>query len=826
MMQFLWLLIVVCLLTNAFAQTDTPSKPQPLPPISEKTKSLQKHPGYFPFYWDEKTGSIFLEIDKWDTEFLYLVSLPAGIGSNDIGLDRGQLGSRRVVKFQRIGPKVLLIQPNYSYRAITPNAAEERAVEEAFAQSVLWGFEVAAEDSDKVLVDASSFFLRDAHNVIGRLKNTEQGNYRLDASRSAFYLPNTENFPLNTEVEVLLTFTGEDAGNYVRQVVPTPQAITVRQHHSFIQLPDENYHPRKFDPRAGFFGISYYDYAAHIHEPLEKQFIARHRLEKKDPAAPLSEAVKPIVYYLDRGAPEPIRSALLEGAQWWNQAFEAAGYKDAFRVELLPEGADPMDVRYNVIQWVHRSTRGWSYGDAVMDPRTGEIIKGHITLGSLRMRQDYLIAEGLLAPYEEGKPVSPEMQEMALARLRQLSAHEVGHTLGLSHNFAASVGNRASVMDYPHPLVKIGEDGTLDLSDAYATGIGEWDKVAIQYGYQDFPEAESEAKELNKILQESFSRGLIFISDQDARPPGGAHSLAHLWDNGTNAAEELLRVMQVRKIALNRFSENNIPMGTPMAALEEALVPIYFFHRYQLEAAVKLLGGMYYTYALRGDGQKVSELVSPEEQRRALNALLQTLQPEALALPEKLLKTIPPRAYGMERSRELVNIRTGVTFDPLATAEASANMTADLLLHPQRAARLIEYHARDSNYPGLGEVIDQLLNSTFKKEAIQGFDGEIQRSVNTVVLYHLMQLAAAENASSQAKAMAFFKLSGLEEWLVKKVKKAKEESWRAHYQFAIAQIEKFLKNPDQISIPRPPEPPAGAPIGITNDNRFECEYTY
>ncbi|MCK5210931.1 MAG: DUF5117 domain-containing protein, partial [Cyclobacteriaceae bacterium] len=376
------------------------------------------------------------------------------------------------------GPKVLLVQPNYSFRAITDNLDEKRAVEEAFAQSVLWGFEVIAEEASRVLVDASDFYLRDAHDVVGTLKRTEQGEYTLDPSRSAFYLPRTKNFTQNSEVEVILTFTGKSPGSFVWQVVPTPQAITVRQHHSFIQLPDNNYEPREFDPRAGLNGIRYMDFATPINEPILKRFIARHRLKKQDPNAEISEPVKPIIYYVDPGTPEPIRSALTEGAEWWNQAFESAGYKNAFQVKLLPEGADLMDIRYNVIQWVHRSTRGWSYGSTVMDPRTGEIIKGHISLGSLRVRQDFLIAEGLLAPYETGTEVSPEMQEMALARLRQLSAHEVGHTLGLAHNFAASVSNRASVMDYPHPFVKINEDGSFDLSGAYDNGIGEWDRVA------------------------------------------------------------------------------------------------------------------------------------------------------------------------------------------------------------------------------------------------------------------------------------------------------------------------------------------------------------
>ena len=790
------------------AQTSTQS---PNDPIIQKTSGMEKYPGFFDFYWDAAEGKIWLEIGNWE-EFLYLVSLPAGVGSNDIGLDRGQIGARRVVQFRRVGPKVLLVQPNYDYRADSPNLLERKAVEEAFAQSVLWGFEVAAEHGERVLVDASDFFLRDAHGVIARLKNTGQGDYRLDLSRSAFYLPRTKNFPKNSEVEVTLTFTGEAPGNYLRQVVPTPQAVTVRQHASFVQLPGPGYRPRQLDPRCGFFGIDYLDFAAHIHEPLRQQFIARHRLEKKDPAAQQSEAVEPIIYYLDSATPEPVRSALLEGASWWNQAFEAAGYKDAFQMKLLPEDADPMDVRYNVIQWVHRATRGWSYGDAVMDPRTGEIIKGHVTLGSLRVRQDYLIAEGLLAPYDSGEPAPPEMQEMALARLRQLSAHEVGHTLGLMHNFAASTVDRASVMDYPHPLVTISDDGRLDLSAAYAEGIGAWDKIAIAYGYQDFPEGKPEAGALEEILQSGIRQGLYFMSDNDARPPGGAHPEAHLWDNGRDAGGELLRVLKVREKALQQFGAKNIPPGKPMAALEEALVPVYFFHRYQLEAAVKLLGGLSYRYALRGDGQPVSEMVPPETQRRALRALLQTLQPEALKLPENLLAQIPPRAFGMSRGPEIIRTHTGLTFDPLAAAEAAANLTVTLLLHPERAARLVEYHARQSDYPGLEEVVDALLEATWFTPAEPGYSGEICRTVAYVVLYRLMQLARDERASAQTKALAEFKLSEMRSRLMKG-KRSKSAGRRAQVDYAIRQIGIFLENPADISLPAPQDPPAGSPIG-------------
>jgi hypothetical protein len=822
MKQTLLLVIGLFLCSPAFAQS-TQEKKAPTT-IAAKTAGMEKYAGYFTFYWEAKAGKIWLEIDKWDTEFLYVNSLPAGVGSNDIGLDRGQLGNERIVKFQRIGPKVLLIQPNYAYRAISDNPDERRAVQEAFAQSALWGFEVAAEENDRVLVDASDFYLRDAHDVIGTLKRTNQGAYKLDNSRSAFYLPRTKNFPQNTEVEVMLTFTGDSPGGFVRQVVPTPEAITVRQHHSFIQLPDDNYKPRAFDPRAGFFGISFMDYATPISEPIVKRFISRHRLQKKNPEAAMSEAVEPIVYYLDRGAPEPIRSALMEGAQWWNQAFEAAGYKDAFQVKLLPEDADPMDVRYNVIQWVHRSTRGWSYGSSVTDPRTGEIIKGHVSLGSLRVRQDFLIAEGLLAPYEDGKTVSPAMQEMALARLRQLSAHEVGHTLGLSHNYAASTKDRASVMDYPHPLVKLNGEGAPDLSEAYANGIGEWDKVAIAFGYQDFPASVDEKKSLNDVLQAAMSRGLIFVTDQDARPAGGAHPLAHLWDNGPNAVDELAHVMQVRARALARFGEKNIRGGAPMATLEEALVPMYMYHRYQTEAVAKLAGGLNYTYAARGDGQKATEMIPAPEQRRALEALLRTLQPEALALPERILQLIPPRAYGYERSRETFDTRTGLTFDPLAVAETAASMTIGLLLHPERAARLIEYHSRDNNFPGLGEVIDKLISATWKSSPGAGYHAEIERVVDNVVLYHLMSLSANDDAATQARAMAWLKLDELKNWLTGQAKKSKDESARAHYAFAAAEISQFQTNPQQMRLLRPVEPPAGPPIG---SDEFEfCEFDF
>src|SRR6266850_2322536 len=815
-MKRLGMLLSLSLLVtlDVCAQPRSGSDTQKTPTIAEKVTGMQMFPGYFPFYWDPKAGKIWLEIDKWSTEFLYVEPLPAGSGSNDIGLDRGQLGASSIVRFERSGPRILLIAPNYGFRASSNNPDERQAVRDAFAESTLWGFDVAAEEGGRILVDATNFFLRDVHQVIGTLQRGQQGTFRLDPTRCSFYLANTKNFPQNTEVETTLTFTGEEPGQYVRQVVPVPQAITVREHHSLVALPPAGFKPRALDPRASYFGINYMDFAVPIEEPITKRFIARHRLQKKEPRARVSEAVAPIVYYVDRGAPEPVRSALLEGAGWWKQAFEAIGYKDAFRVEVMPEGVDPMDVRYNVIQWVHRSTRGWSYGSSLVDPRTGEIIQGRVSLGSLRDRQDFLIAEGLMAPYEKGKPLSPKLMEMVLARLRQLAAHEVGHTLGLQHNYAASIVSRASVMDYPAPLVKLGVDGVPDLSDAYAKGIGEWDKVAIAYGYQDFPGGTDEVTALDKTLADAFSRGLLYLTDQDARPASSSSSVAHLWDNGNNVRDGLANLMQVRAAALKRFGENNIREGAPMATLEDVLVPIYLYHRYQVEAASKLIGGEDYTFSLRSKGDRNPQIVSAAEQRRALIAVLDTLKPDALALPESLLRLIPPRPSGFPRTREDFRIRTQPTFDALAPAEAVADHVSGFLLNQERAARLVEFHARDARYPSLVEVIDKILAATWKAPVAGGYPGEIQHTVDMVVLGDLMSLAAGERASNQVRAIAELKLEQLKAWLGTQRGLTADENQRAFLFYAAEQIKRFQEDPKKMNLTRPQDPPDGQPIGM------------
>ncbi|MFQ5571856.1 MAG: zinc-dependent metalloprotease [Rhodothermales bacterium] len=802
--------------TLLFVFLTVPVMAQDLPSIEDKTQSFTRKGGFFPVYWDEAGGKVWLEIPRMNEAFLYVSSLPAGLGSNDIGLDRGQLGSERVVHFERVGPKVLLVAPNLRYRAGSDNEAERRAVRDAFAEGILWGFTVAAETDGRVLVDATDFVVRDAHGIVRRLKGMNQGNYSLNKGRSA---PNPEvikAFPNNTEMEARLTFTGDNPGRYVRGVAADPFAVTLRVRHSFVKLPPPGYTPRVLHPASGFFSNTYRDYAVPIGEDITKRFIARHRLEKQDPNAAVSEAVQPIVYYLDPGTPEPVRSALLDGARWWAEAFEAAGFRNAFRVEILPEGADPMDVRYSTIQWVHRATRGWSYGSSVSDPRTGEIIKGHVSLGSLRIRQDYLIAEGLLAPYtpDVGDRTGDPMLEMALARIRQLSAHEVGHTLGLAHNFAASVNNRASVMDYPAPLATLaGEQVSLDA--AYDTGIGEWDKVAVRYGYSQFPEGTDEAAALNQILDEAHAAGLYFITDSDARPPGAAHPLANLWDNGDNMIEALDREMQVRREALARFGLTNIREGRPLATMEEALVPLYLRHRYQVDATVKLIGGVEYSYAMRGDARPLPQPVPAEVQRTALNALLETISPEVLRLPPNLRTQIPPRPPGYGQHRELFAGHTGLTFDPYAPAEVAAGLVLGLLIHPQRAARTAYQGDFDTTLPGFTEVLEHITREVWETRISEApYDAELQRLVQQVWVDELVALAANNNAAAAVRARATQHLGDLLAWLQENPGPRRDTETIAHRGLVRDQIDRYLfrfyrAGEGRTELTTPP----GSPIG-------------
>ena len=782
--------------------------------FNEKTgknleKGIAKYEGYVTFYYDDKTDKIFLQIDALDADFLYAHSLSEGIGSNDIGLDRGQLGDGVVAHFKKAGNKILLIQPNQNFRAITDNIEEIKSVKEAFAKSVLHGFIIKEEKNGMYLVDATDFLMRDAHGVALTLANNNQGNYSLDKSKSAFNIERTKAFPKNVEFDVMLTFSGSPKGYNIRSVTPDASLVTVHQHHSFVELPDDKYKPRKFDTRSGSYGMSYLDYATPVNEPITKRFIYRHRLEKMNPNEPISEAKEPIVYYLDRGTPEPIRSALLDGGRWWNQAFEAAGYKNAFQMKMLPEGADPLDVRYNMVQWVHRSTRGWSYGGSISDPRTGEIIKGHVSLGSLRIRQDFLIAQALQAPYKNNSADDDFALQMALARIRQLSAHEIGHTLGFAHNFAASTVNRSSVMDYPHPKFTL-KDDKINFSDAYDTKIGAWDKVIVAYSYQDFTDGENEAEQLNKILLDAFASGLKYLSDSDARSEGSASISAHLWDNGDTIYDELNNLLKIRKTAIDHFSVGNIKTNEPYSVLEDVFVPLYFLHRFQTDAAVKIIGGLDYNYAVKDGNQTVVKRVSGEIERKALQAVLKTITVDEIAIPREKLALFPPRALGYSRTRESFSSKLGVEFDAFSAVETATEMTLNLLLNPQRASRLIAHKSLDKNQLGLDELIDELTAKTIKKNHKDSYYQELQNVINNQVLEQLFNLAATENQYKQVNAIVFFKLDEIKLILQNK----KSEGIQKIYDAAmIKMIEDFEKNPTSFKKLAATQIPDGSPIG-------------
>ena len=732
--------------------------------IASFTKNMQKQAGFIPVYYSSEDDKVYLQIEALDEPLLFQSSLPHGVGSNDIGLDRGQLGATRLVQFERYGNKLLLKQLNTEYRASADNPAERASIDEAFADSVIAGFTIAASDDDSVLIDYTSQLLSDIHGVAERLKGRQQGSFKADPQRSGVYLPRTKAFPLNTELEALVTFGGKGTGAYLRQVTPDADSVSVHMHHSFIALPDDGYEPREFHPFSGYWKHSWQDYSAPITEPLEQAYIRRHRLAKKDPSAPVSEAVEPIVYYLDPGIPEPVMSALRDGASWWDQAFAAAGYKNAFQVKVLPEGADPMDVRYNVINWVHRATRGWSYGSSVVDPRTGEIIKGHVTLGSLRVRQDYLIALGLTSPFTGDSEATEEQKEMALARIRQLSAHEVGHTLGIAHNFAASENGRESVMDYPHPKIEI-KGSQLSLANAYDTGMGEWDNYVIAYGYQDFAETTDSAEALQAMVVEAREAGLKYKSDADARASRHGSSDGHMWDNGANPLAEYDHLLKVRDIALANMGLNTIASGNSLSSLENALVPVYLLHRYQLEAVAKQVGGVHYFYENKGDLDKPMgvKLVPSETQVEAMMRLIDASSAEVLKMPQRLLSLITPPIFAEAETREQFNGRLGRVFDPISAAESAAAFSLELLLHPERLNRLAYQHSRQTSIPGVDDLIRKIFSVHFYRQP-EPSDNLVAR-LQMVALQSVISSLQNDATSPEVKLAITAELMTLTEWL-------------------------------------------------------------
>ena len=765
--------------------------------------------GFMDFSYNDDSGKIILEIDNLDNEFLYINSLSRGVGNNDLGLDRGQLGNSRIVYFTKRGNKILLIQPNLRYVSNSSNELENKAVEEAFARSVLFGFEIVEKLTDSYKIDLTPFLLNDAHGVSQRLRYSNSGSYSLNKSMSAIDLDRTKAFPKNIEFDVLLTFTGNPSGNLVRSVTPTASNLTVNQHHSFVKLPDDNYNKRKFDPRSGSNPFIVFDYSTPIDEKLEQRFIVRHRLNKKNPNDEMSEPVEPIIYYIDNGTPEPVKTALIEGGNWWNQAFESAGYKNAFRIEVLPEDADPMDVRYNLIQWIHRSTRGWSYGASIVDPRTGEIIKGQVSLGSLRVRQDYMILSGLVDNPNDIQNKSL-IKKTSLDRIRQLSAHEIGHTLGFAHNYISSANNRSSVMDYPHPKIDL-VDGKISIADAYSENIGDWDKVSVEYAYRDFPNTKNENYELDKIINEAEKNGLYFLSDSDSRPVGSANPFSHLWDNGELPYKELNKLLKVRDLALKNIDLDNLVDGEPYDRIEDILVPIYMLHRYQIEASAKAIGGVDYLYFVKNKNNDKVKFVDSKLQRKSLESLLNVLKPKNLVLPNNLIDILSPRSFRNPRTRENFVSNTGVTFDYINTSSSLINHTLTFLLNAERINRINQQNIFGDDILTLEDYLAEISKSIFDNKKLSTYEESVNKNTTSLYIDHLFMAFNNSRTNDLSKSIILASIMDIMNNL-----STKSNNYNL---FLINKIDGFLINPDKYKPIEKTKIPDGSPIG-----NFSCDY--
>lgn len=795
-----------------------------LPAIAQKTSGMERQEGYFTLYYDTRTGKLYIEIERLNDEFLYLNSLVTGIGAHGMwGFDRGTIGREAVVRFERFGSNIMLIQDNTNFRALdTDSAYKLRSVKESFPTSVLGSFPVVAKSGDRLLVDGTDFFMKDMYNTKNRLQQAGHGNFQIDRDRSAIYYERTKAFPNNTEVQVMHTFATDNPSSLISRHTPDGRSLTLRQQHSFVKLPEPGYTPRKFDPRVGYFHVGFMDFNRPFPEDYEQRWIARWRLKKKDPGAGLSEPVEPITFYMDPAIPEPYYSAFKEGILWWNKPFEAAGFKNAVVVEELPDDVDPMDARYSVIQWVHRAGPGPSVGPSFVDPRTGEIIKTNVRMDSHRslvnysMYRSFVHAEesihhcGFMEPgieewilnFDEAGNISAE--EFAMARRRQHAAHEVGHTLGLAHNFIAASYGRASVMDYPAPLLHLRDDGTIDVSDAYRDSPGAYDTLAIRYGYTQFDSPEEEKRGLDEIVQWGIENGHLFITGGDASAAGSIPRAA-VWVNGEDMIDELERMMNIRQTLIQNFDKTVIDEGQPVWLLQERFTQVYLHHMFTLLAAIKTIGGMNWTYAVTGDGQTVTEIISPGEQRKALEIILGNLEPDALKIPDHIVKFMAPPPYGYSTTEGVFDSPAGPAFDHIAAARSLAQSVIDGILHRERAARLVAFHARNPQSPSINEVMTGLIDATWENERNDDpVDAVLLRVSQRAVLDGLLKLAADDNATVDVRASAELALGDLYELINNRTGRTADE--RAHYTMARGDIRRYLEREATPTDPSKPLP--------------------
>ncbi len=757
----LCLVALVAGLAAACAPAARPSQPAPSPDVTlAPTES-----GLLPVRYDAATGKVSLTVPRLGERLLYLNTLATGVGVTAAGLDRGQLGDNAVVRFERRGARVYLIRENSAVLARSDNEALRRSVEESFPNSVLASFAVQREGPGGAVVDATDFFLSDVYDVIGTLRSARLGSVRLDRERSFIDPLNTRSFPENSEIRSVLTYVTEDPNFAIRQVAPDARTIALEQHHSFLRLPEPPLPLRPFDPRSGLFTNDFFDFAQGFSGDYRQRAVVRWRLEPSDTAAYLRgekvEPVKPIVYYIDAGIPEPYRSAFIDGGRWWNEVLGAAGWRNAFRIETLPAGVSPLDARYPAIYWVHRMQRGPSVGPAMIDPRTGEIVKTVVRMDSYRSLVDHDIYMGLLPAAPPGG-LQLTAEQFAMARRRQHSAHEIGHTLGVAHNYIAATQGRASVMDYPYPLIAIDAQGRLDIRDAYRASGGAHDTLAIRYAYTWFRTPAEEAAGLSRIVREAEARGLRFVADEHAGAAGSIPS-ASQWVEGSDMLQALQRTMAVRRVLIDRFDERAAQPGEPLAVLNRRFAHVYLHHRYALVGAIKYVGGMEFGYALRGEQTEPTRILPAADQRTALRLVLSALQPRELRIPSRIAALIPPVPAGYDSDLTLIPTPAGTAFDPIAAAHSLAQEIVNGLLHPQRTARLVSFHARDGSNPSLDEVIGAVVEATWGGARVAGEEqgAELRRVAQRATVDVLLDLAGNSSATAGVRATVEHHLAAL-----------------------------------------------------------------
>jgi len=768
-----------------------------------------------PVETDTQAGKVFLLLpapgpDGVSGRYLFTQSMKTGLGSAGIRIDRGMQGDTRILAFRRIGGKVAAVFENPRYRA-TGDAEVRKGATASFPFSTVAMLEIVGDASTggALKVDLTPLLMSDAMNLAAALGTAAKG-YKLSDKLSAVDTASIKVFPRNIELETVQTFTADSAGKELDLIAPEGRAVSFTVHSSLVALPEPGFVPRRFDIRSGTHATQVYDFGTPLGTPMLVEYANHFRLEKTDPAAARSPVKKPIVFYIDSAAPEPIRTALADGVRWWADAFDAAGLVDAFKIEILPPGIDPQDVRYNVVNWTDRQNRSWSYGGGVIDPRTGEIVKGNVVLGALRVRQDITIFEGLVGTAQNNSGGRNDPVRVALARISQLGAHEVGHAIGFVHNFKASLQDRASVMDYPGPKVNV-VDGKLDLGEAYASGIGKWDSFTVDWLYgQPAPGEDPDAAAAAKAdaIQKA---GLVFGTDIDGRAADLAVPGVNMWTEGQDTPEDLAHTMQVRRIALDQFGPGVLLAGQPLSDLRRKFAPIWLFHRYSVDATGKLIGGVRYDYAVAGDGRPTPSPVPAADQLSAMDALVATLSERELTVPATLAMALSSGTSARtdaEAAPESLLSAGSAVFDPLVAAQVAAQITLDSLLAPTRLTRLHIQHGYDAGQPGVSALLDKL------RGVVARHDRAVSRRIAQTTLLAIASTRSDPDTPADVAAVldGFLKHAGSG---FAKAKGGDEDGmWQVSMAATLTDPDRLAAEIDKQKRPRP-EIPAGMPIGDT-----------